>query len=371
MSARLELIINLDAIADNWRLLQQRMPVGGECGAVVKANAYGLGMQPVCNALHQAGCKTFFVANVEEGVRLRQALPALAETNVYVLQGVDAGSERLCTQFRLRPVIVSPDMFERWFNYCRSLDDGSKAFAVKVNTGMNRLGLSLSELGEVIQRYGSFLKVVQPLLLSHLACADTPEHPLNALQLERFSEAQNALGSIGVRAKSSFANSSGLFLPEAFRKDLSRPGAALYGVNPAPGSPNPMRRVVSLHLPVLQMHCAKQGDWVGYGGDTQLERDSVLVTVAGGYADGLARALFPKMRGFAGGKEVPVCGRISMDSVVFDVTDIAAAEGINSVEVLGANIGVDEQAKAACTIGYEILTGLGERLHRRYVGGEQ
>lgn len=371
MSARLELIINLDAIADNWRLLQQRMPVGGECGAVVKANAYGLGMQPVCSALHQAGCKTYFVANVEEGVRLRQALPALAEANVYVLQGVDAGSERLCTQFRLRPVIVSPAMLERWYSYCRSDDAGARVFALKVNTGMNRLGLSLSELGEITQRYDTFLKAAQPLLISHLACADTPDHPLNTMQLARFSEAQSALLAIGAQTRCSLANSSGLFLPNSFHKDLSRPGAALYGINPTPGVANPMRRVVSLHLPVLQVHAGKQGDWVGYGGDTQLQRDSVLVTVAGGYADGLARALFPNMRGFADGTPVSVCGRISMDSVVFDVTDVVEPAAIKSVEVLGANISVDEQAKAAGTIGYEVLTGLGERLHRRYVGGEQ
>lgn len=371
MSARLELTINLDAIADNWRLLQKRMPKGGECGAVVKANAYGLGMQPVCNALHQAGCKTFFVANVEEGVRLRQALPALAETQIYVLQGVNAGSERLCTQFRLCPVVVSPAMLERWFHYCGSPDAGNKAFAIKVNTGMNRLGLSLSELRAALERYGGFLKAAQPLLLSHLACADTPDHPLNTIQLKAFHEAQNALRHVGVDANGSLANSSGLFLADAFRQKLARPGAALYGVNPTPAFANPMRRVVSLQLPVLQMHRAKRGDWVGYGGDTQLHRDSVLVTVAGGYADGLARSLFPKMRGFTGSTHVPVCGRISMDSVVFDVTDVELPEAIRAIEVLGSNISIDEQARAAGTIGYEILTGLGERLHRRYVGGEQ
>lgn len=371
MSTQLNLKVNLEAIADNWRLLQVRMPIGGECGAVVKANAYGLGMQPVCNALHQAGCKTFFVANVDEGVRLRQALPSLARAQVYVLQGIDAGSERLCAQFGLRPVIVSAEMFTRWYRYSEGVEAGAKAFALKVNTGMNRLGVSLAELAAIARQYSTFMQHIQPVLFSHLACADTPSHPLNAEQLARFTEAQRLLSRYGVSPKCSLANSSGLFLAPEFRHDLARPGAALYGVNPTPDQPNPMRAVVGLSLPVLQLHTAKQGEWVGYGGETQLQRDSLLATVAGGYADGLSRALFPELTGFVGDVPVPVCGRVSMDSIVFDVTDVANPEAIKAVEVLGANIGVDRLACAAGTIGYEVLTSFGERLHRRYVGGEQ
>ena len=356
------LSIDLNALVENWRRLDAAT---GEAatGAVVKADAYGLGMEPVARALSAAGCDTFFVALPQEGVALRQALP---EAVIYVFNGVPPGAAPLFGEHALRPVLNSWDEAREWAAYCRTCETRLPA-AVHIDTGMNRLGMSAEEVerlaagGEVL---GAFRLA---LVMSHLACADEPGCEMNARQMRRFHELRAGLPD----APASLANSAGCFLGPDYTCDVARPGIALYGGNPfsASSRPNPMLPVVSLHAPIVQLRSIAAGESVGYGATWVARRDSRIATVGVGYADG-----FPRAAGgggaqvMAGGQYAPVVGRVSMDTLCIDVTDIAPeriARGMH-VEVLGPHIGIDELARAGGTIGYEILTRLGRRFTRLY-----
>ena len=359
------LTIDLAALTDNWRYLKAQAS-DAECAAVVKADAYGLGMAPVARALWAAGCRTFFVALPHEGERLRRIL---REAVIYVLDGLLAGTARFYHEHGLRPVLSSLPEVREWAAFCREVEMRLPA-ALRVDTGMNRLGLTEEEVRQLAADRESLGACRIVLVMSHLACADEPGNPMNTRQRERFE----ALRALLPPATASLANSAGTLMGAAFHYSLVRPGIALYGGNPFTGRPNPMKPVVSLYAPVLQVRRLRKGESVGYGATWRAERPSRIAVLGLGYADGYLRALsWPARDGPAqvviGGQYAPVVGRVSMDSICVDVTDVPeelAERGVRA-EIIGPHLSVDELSKWAGTIPYEILTSLGHRYTRLYV----
>jgi alanine racemase len=348
--------IDLAAIAENWRLLSRRV-APADCAAVVKADAYGLGAHRVAPVLAAAGCRRFFVATLDEGIALRTVLgPACA---IAVLNGPCAGTTAEFVAHDLVPVLNDPKQIALWQEACAA--HGVGAAMLHVDTGMARLGLSLPDFAAhaAALRTSSWCG-----LLSHLACADEPLHPLNEMQRRRFLAVRAALPG----PPASLAASSGIFLGRAFHGDFVRPGAALYGVNPRPGSANPMRSVVRLKGRILQVREVDKDQSVGYGAVWTAPAPTRLATVAVGYADGWPRSFGGRGSARLGGVRVPLAGRISMDLMVFDVTaaDPALARPGAFIVLLDEAYGVDAAAADAGTIGYEMLTALGRRYHRTY-----
>lgn len=282
-------------------------------------------------------------------------------------------------------------MFERWALYLEALQEVDRYSAVdvgcivKINTGMTRFGLDLSEFESLIDNPQKLSRVGLRFLMSHLACADEPDHPLNAHQLECFSDALARLNAKFFIAgaspvKATLCNSSGVFLSDRAHYAMVRPGIALYGGNPTPYRDNPMSPVVELELPILQIRVSAEGELIGYGATCQLGGERTLAVVAGGYADGIFRRLGNACFGQVTKKSpsgvkkkvrVPMVGRVSMDTCVFDITDAVGNIDISvgdAIELIGESLGIDEQAAAAGTIGYEILTSLGGRYDRKYIG---
>jgi alanine racemase len=348
------LTIDLGAVVANWRLLSG-LHGGGAVAAVVKADAYGLGAAPVARALRDAGCAHFFVAHLEEGVALRAEIgpgPMIAVLNGFA-PGADGADG-------LTPVLNTlADVASR-------LDRPGTAGAIlHVDTGMARLGLDAREQARLAENAGRLRRLPLRFVLSHLACAEQPAHPMNTAQAERFA---GIAARIAPGVPRSLANSAGLFLGHDFRLELARPGCALYGINPTPGRPNPMRPVVTLEAPVLQVRDVPAGASVGYGATWVATRPTRIATVAAGYADGYLRALSGRASGLVEGICVPLVGRVSMDLLTFDVTDVLVLEPGAMVRLIGGDgHGPDELAAAAGTIGYEILTALGARYLRRYL----
>lgn len=358
------LTIDLAALAANWRLLAARAQ-GAECAAVVKADAYGIGAEPAVRALAAAGCKTFFVATAGEGESVRARAPRAV---VYVLEGLPPGGARRLTEARLRPVLASLDELREWAAFGRGAGRRLPA-ALHFDTGMNRLGLSTDEAAAAA---AAAQEVETTLVMSHFVCAQWPDDPRNARQIAAFEEARRFFPG----APASLCNSSGIFLDERPHFDLLRPGYALYGGNPTPQAPNPMRLVARLEASILATRRIEPGESVGYDGIWTAKRPTRLATIGVGYGDGLpvsASAVSGRPAGEAivGGARCPFVGRVSMDFIVLDVTDApeAATQRGAMVELLGDTIAVDELAARAGTIGYEILTRLGRRYERRYIGG--
>lgn len=342
------LTIDCGAVVRNWRRLCARHAPGA-VAAVVKADAYGLGAAPIARALLAAGCKQFFVAHPSEGEALRDALgegPMIA-----VLNGFAPGAHP-----RLTPVLNGLDEVRGHAAL------GAEAL-LQIDTGMARLGLDASELDALAADPSPLRALRLRHVMTHLACADMPDHPLNALQAARFAAACARLPPV----PRSLANSSGLFLGPAFHSDLARPGCALYGINPMPGQPNPMEAVVRLEVPILQLREIPEGATVGYGASWTARRPSRIATAAIGYADGWLRAQSGQGFGLLHGQRAPLVGRVSMDLTTFDVTDIAAARAGDRIEVLGPAQDADGVAALAGTIGYEVLTSLGARYARTYL----
>ncbi len=359
------LTIDLDALAANWRLLRDRMggpQAGGACAAVVKADGYGLGALPVARRLAAEGCTTFFVANVDEGISLRQALP---EPEIFVLNGLLPGTAALFARHRLAPCLNDPEQVKGWLAFCTG--SSPSPAALHVDTGMTRLGLDPEDLEDLDLDAAHALPGL--VLMSQLACADEPGHPLNRRQLADFAKIRLRLAA----ARSSLANSYGLFLGSDFLFDLGRPGYALYGGNPTPSAgANPMRPVVRLQAPVLQLREIRRSRTVGYGASACTGPPAHIATLAAGYADGYLRAISNRGAVFVDGCACPVTGRISMDLLTADVTDALRA-GIDIrpgtlVDLIDDDHTIDHVAERAGTIGYEILTGLGSRYRRRYLG---
>jgi alanine racemase len=344
--------VDLAAIVANWRDLAARH--GAPCAGVVKADGYGLGAAPVARALREAGCTTFFVAHLTEGLALRAALGA--GPDIVVLNGFPPGTDG---DAALVPVL------NHLGDIAAHAAGGSRA-VLHLDTGMSRLGLDAREQAALAQDRGRLAGLRLLYVMTHLACADEPDHPLNEAQRARFAA---AAARIAPGARQSFANSSGIFLGEGFRSDLARPGCALYGINPTPGAPNPMRQVARVEAEILQVREIAAGDTVGYGASWQAAGPRRIATVAAGYADGYLRALSGRSHALLRGRAVPLIGRVSMDLTTFDVTDVPqAAPGERLLLIGGAGNTPDDVAARCGTIGYEILTSLGARYHRVHEG---
>ncbi|MFL6792564.1 MAG: alanine racemase [Bradyrhizobium sp.] len=361
------LTVDLDAIVANWRKLE-KTAVPAECAAVVKANAYGCGTEQVARALASAGCKTFFVANLDEARVVRAAVPSSAA--IYALGGFFANTGDAYAKIDCRPVIGDLNELAEWDVFCRR-SGWSGGAAIHIDTGLNRLGLTISEAQGIIPRINAGDHGIT-LVMSHLVSAEQLNSPVNARQLAIFRE----IASLFSGVPASLANSSGIFLGPQFQFDLVRPGAALYGVNPTPEADNPMRPVVDLKARIVQIRHIDRGETVGYGGTWTARRPTRLAIIAAGYADGYFRAASANdgTRGaevVVAGKRCPIAGRISMDLIAVDITDLdknAARRG-RMVTLIGEGITVDEVAHHFGTIGYEVLTSLGRRFARVYKGG--
>lgn len=355
------LTVDLDAVRANYRLLRQH---GGPavCAGVLKADAYGLGMAQVAQALVREGCRVFFTAHLDEGIRLRAMVPP--ESTIYVLHGAMPGHAGACLEHGLVPVLNDAGQVEEWRGLARRLGRQLPA-AIQVDSGMSRMGLAPSDLARLAQDSGWLAGLRVQLVMSHLACADEPAHPVNERQRQRFEQARRHFPGV----PASLANSSAVFLGPAYRFDLLRPGAALYGINPQPGSANPLRQAVSLAARVVQLRTIQAGDIVGYGARYTAPDTRRIATISIGYADGWLRALSGRSHAFVDGVALPFVGTVSMDSITLDAS--ALPEGRlqpgSAVELLGAQQTVDDVAAQAGTIGYEVLTRLGSRFERRYL----
>jgi alanine racemase len=356
------LTVDLEALRMNWRKLAATV-VPGECAAVVKADGYGLGIDPVTTTLLRAGCKTFFVANLTEARRVRAIAP---EAAIYVLNGFSSASGQAIVETYARPVINSSVELAEWDHFV-SASGWTGGAALHVDTGMNRLGLTIEEAAAVAARIRTENHGVA-LLMSHLACADQPGHPLNDQQIRQFREIRSLFRGVS----SSLANSSGIFYDRSTYCDLVRPGIALYGGNPTPGKPNPMQPVVNLKVRILQVRYVPRGGTVGYGATWTAKRDSRIAIVAAGYADGVMRmantttAESTPREAIVTGKRCRIVGRISMDLMAIDVTDLpeSTVRRDQMATLIGDGITLDEVAAQAGTISYEVLTNLGRRHHR-------
>ncbi|WDZ77711.1 alanine racemase [Ensifer adhaerens] len=371
LSASNRLTIDLGALADNWRAMNARSGKA-RAAAVLKADAYGLGIETAAPALYAAGARDFFVANAEEGAELRPLVP---DGRIYILAGMWPGNEELFFDNDLVPVINSD---EQLAVFMAALSErGDHPCVLHVDTGMNRLGLSVEAavaLANDPARPASFSPM---LIMSHLACADEPAHPLNAYQLARFLEATAAYEGVDA----SLANSGGVFLGADYHFELTRPGIAVYGGEAINDLVNPMTPVVTAEARIIQIREVAAGGTASYGASARFDRDSRIATVAVGYADGyhrsvsgggvtLRQATPSGAFGFLHGKRVAHVGRVTMDLSLFDVTDLpaGAARPGDYIELFGRNIAIDDVARAGGTIGYELLTSLGRRYIRNYVG---
>ena len=360
------LTINLAAIEANWKMLSSTtVPV--ECAAVVKADAYGCGLEPVTRKLAQAGCRTFFVADVAEGRCVRAVVP---DATIYVLNGLMPGSAQAFARDNLRPVINSTTELAEWdaFVATQSWRGGA---ALHVDTGMNRLGITIDEAVAIASRLQSENHGFT-LLMSHLACAEMPDHPMNDRQTRLFREIRILYRGV----PSSLANSSGVCLGGTMFCDMVRPGIALYGGNPAPWAKNPMHPVVDLKGRIIQVRTINKGESVGYGATFVAGRPTRIAIIAVGYADGFLRSAATVAKGKSAaevviaGRRCPVAGSVSMDLLAVDVTDLAegTARRGELATLIGDGMSVDDLAAAMGTISYEVLTGLGRRYHRVYKG---
>ena len=370
------LIINLDALAANYRRFQDTAS-HAEVGAVVKANAYGLGLAPVATALAEAGCGTFFVAEAGEGRAVRAALKGLAnDATIYVLNGLMPGSAPVFIENGLRPCLSSLAEIEEWKAATHL------PCAIHFDTGMNRLGLTPGETDAFMTSNAWAEGLDVALIMSHLACADEPDHALNATQRDRFARIVETLQPRFPRAIASLSNSGGAWLGPDYHFDLIRPGIGLYGGNPFIGRNNPFEMVVTAEARVLQVKNVPAGETAGYGATWTAQGDRRIAILAAGYADGYSRALsFPSLPGLQAqggivalaGEIVPIAGRVSMDLIVADITSLpegAVSRG-DMAELTGPAVPLDEVARRAGTLGYEILTSLGERYRRHYTRGSR
>ncbi|HEY2620788.1 MAG TPA: alanine racemase [Acetobacteraceae bacterium] len=349
--------VDLAAIVANWRLLCAKHPSGPVAG-VVKADAYGLGARRVATALHQAGCRHFFVALLDEALEIRECVP---EATLAVLGGLIAGSETEYLAHDIVPVCGMLGEVDAWTAAARSSDRVLPAI-LHIDTGMSRLGLDARELA-VLQRDHTRLDGIGlRYVMTHLIASEAAADPLNQRQRERFASACAGLPP----APRSFANSSGIFLGDGWASDLARPGAALYGINPTPDAVNPMRLPVRLRARVLAVRDVPPGTSVGYNATWHAARPSRIATAAIGYADGLHRTLSNRGQAYFDGKAVPLVGRVSMDLTTFDVTEAPGVVPGAWLEIIGPAQTPDDLAAAAGTNGYEVLTSLGRRVHRVY-----
>ena len=360
------LTIDLPAIEANWRTLRS-FSTPAECGAVIKGDGYGCGLEPVAAQLYHAGCTTFFVADLSEGKRTRALAP---EAIIYILNGLTPGTGPVFAEHYLQPVIGSTAELAEWDTFCTSTG-WHGGFALHVDTGMNRLGVTIEEAAAIAPRLSSENHGMT-LLMSHFVSSETPENARNDEQMLGFREIRRMFRGI----PASLSNSSGIFLGRSALCDLVRPGVALFGLNPTPGKPNPMRRVVELKARISIVRRVEVGQTIGYNATWTARRQSRIALIAVGYADGYLRSASgddnkPGGHVLVSGVKCPIAGRISMDLTAVDVTDLPpnAAKRGDFVTLIGDGMELEEVAEQAGTIGYEILTQLGHRYARVYKSG--
>ena len=359
-----QLTVDLAALRQNYLTLQETAATA-DCGAAVKADGYGIGARQVVRTLRDSGCTVFFVALLDEAIDI---LPDVGDGTVYVLNGIVPGTAKLFAQHGIRPVLGNPEEVEEWAECCRLAGNRLPA-ALHIDTGINRLGLEASSLDKMTGTAAPLDAFEISLIMSHFACADDPHDPMNAAQREAFTVMKSKLPD----APTSLANSAATLSGPENHFDLVRPGIALYGGRALADRPNPMQPVVHLTGQIMQVRHVAAGSRVGYGATWTAQRNSRIAVVGAGYADGYIRLLGGsndeiRARVYIDDQLVPVVGRVSMDMITVDVTDVdpdVAKRGA-TVELLGRNITVDDLADAAQTIGYEVLTSLGSRYGRVY-----
>jgi alanine racemase len=355
------LTIDLGAVASNHDIFRHQIGAKCDIAGVVKANAYGTGLAPIAQTLFAKGSRRFFVATPDEGFALRQILP-LAE--IAVLGGGLPYNTDAFIDAHIEPVLNSLYDIALWRDAARKRDKTLPAI-IHLDTGMNRLGLSADE-GETLINDPALLRGLDVIIvMSHFACADEKYHPLTDTQYERFRK----FATHFPRAKKSLANSSGIFRSKDFHYDMVRPGMATYGLNPTPEAKNPMNPVVKLEARILQVRHVKSGDTIGYSATHTFKGAGLTATVALGYADGFHRAHSGKANVFWQGVACPLVGRVSMDLVTVDISNLKGQlpQPGDWFEVLGPHQNADQLAEVAGTIGYEVLTNLGPRYQRIYL----
>lgn len=356
------LSIDMTALAANYLDLARRA-WPSRTAAVVKADAYGLGARQVAPVLERAGCEDFFVAHLEEALALKPALSPGAK--LYVLNGLQPGAEAACAAGGVIPVLNGLEQARRWRDLAVSWGAALPA-VIQIDSGMARLGLSEADLDELLADTTFFDEVSLAVVMSHLACSDEPGAASNAGQRARFTALADRLPA----APRSLANSGGIFLDPSHHGDLVRPGVSLYGVSPHDG-PNAMRAVAALDAKVIQTRDVAAGERVGYGLTYARDTPGRIAIIAVGYADGWPRHLSNRGAAYYQGVRLPIAGRVSMDSITLDVSALAE-RGLtlalgDTVELLGPHQTLEDVARDAGTIPYEILTNLGRRYHRTYV----
>ncbi|MDE0781021.1 MAG: alanine racemase [Alphaproteobacteria bacterium] len=362
------LVVDLDAIAENYELLLKTCP-HARVGASVKADAYGLGLAPVARTLSKAGCRSFFVATPGEGLALRDVLPT---AEIIILNGPERGQTDLFVRGALTPALNSLQQIESW--QLENPDDRAPAY-LHLDTGMNRLGLAVDDVDILVSEPRRLKGISISMVMSHLACADTPQHLMNQAQIVAFTEMRTRIETVTGPLKASLANSPGIFLGPEYHYDLVRPGAALYGLAPNLDRPNPMKQTVEIYAKILQLRNVDTPMTVGYGAAQYVKKRARIATVAAGYGDGYPRAAASKTGGgmhtYIAGYKAPLYGRVSMDLITLDVSDVPEEFTVpgQPVELLGPHISPDDLGASAGTIGYEILTRFGSRLHRVYRDG--
>jgi alanine racemase len=361
-AARARLTVDLNALSENFALFRL-MTGASEVAPVVKADGYGLGASQVSRRLWAEGARSFFVARLEEGEALRAALGPNRPATVYVFDGAPTGSAQRLTKSQLTPVLNSSSQVEVFSAFSRS-HGNALSCALHLDTGMNRLGLNTSELEALAASTDRLQGLQIEMVMSHLACADQQAHAMNRLQAERFRAAR----ALFPTAKASLANSAGVMLGADYLHQITRPGIGLYGGGPFGKAHRDIRPVATLEAPILEVRAVAAGETVGYGADFTASQAMRVAIVAAGYADGVMRASASGGRAWLAGAFRPFVGRVSMDLLAIDVTGCDEARPGAMVELLGPHVLLDEVAAASGTVSYEILTRLGSRAERVYLG---
>ena len=360
--------IDLDAIIANWRYIDGLSASSTNTAAVVKANGYGLGSSVVATALARAGCELFFVASLAEAIELRAAFQQIGHCGltIMVLHGVQRGQEKDFTAHHLEPVLNDLEQIARWQLYAAKTGKTLRAL-LHFDTGMTRLGLDLDQANWLIQNRQALNGMEISYVMSHLVSGELIDDPVTVRQLVSFNKFYNSFSN----TPGSLANSAGTFLGSDYHFSMTRPGIALYGINPFEGLNNPLRPAFNWQARILQIRNAAAGDKVGYGGTYQLSRDSKIATLGVGYADGYRRQLGGMASVSISGRPAPVIGRVSMDSITVDVTDFDQKSlRTGTASLIHADYSIEKMASDIGTIPYEIMTSLGQRAERHYLGGD-
>jgi alanine racemase len=355
------LTVDLDALAANYHAIAARVP-SAETAPVVKADAYGTGASPVARRLWAEGARSFFVARASEGAALREALGPIRPAVIYVLDGCPQGAADRLKMHDLTPVLNGLDQVEHWS--AAAPRGGRLSCALHIDTGLNRLGLRPEETAALADAPGRLNRLNVDLVLSHLACGGIPDHPMNRAQRDRFAAAAVRFPE----ARRSLASSGAAFQAEDYSFDMIRAGVSLYGGGPFDVPDSRILPVATLDAPIVQVRNLRPGETVGYGATYTVDRPLRLAVIALGYADGVLRTLSPEGYGWLAGRHCPLLGRISMDLIAMDVTEVVDAAPGQRVELFGPNLDIDTVARQAGTVSYELLSRISARVRRVYLG---